>query len=216
MEFDLNRLGPAACYKMLASVIVPRPIAWITTRALDGTVNAAPFSFFNMMGSDPPTLAVGLMPRGPGVAKDTAANILATAEFAVHLVDEPHAEAMNLTCIDAPPGVDELALAGLETRPATRISPPLIAQAPVALECRMLASVVTGPLQTVVIGQVVVAHIRDSLVLDPGRCYIDTEALAPIARLHGAGGYLRSTDRFDMARPSWAAWQARHGAPDQP
>lgn len=211
MRFDMDRLAAQDRYKVLSASIVPRPIAWITSQSARGVRNAAPFSFFNMMGNDPPTIAVGLMPQA-GANKDTAANILATGEFVVNLVDEANAAAMNLTCIDAPPEVDEIALAGLDTAPAQYVAPPLIASAPVSLECRMLSSVVTGPLQTVVIGQVVCAHIRDEFVIDAGRCYIDTVRLGLIARMHGAGGYLRATDLFQMDRPRWADRAGQDGA----
>ena len=92
--------------------MTPRPIAWVTTLSEDGVINAAPYSFFNVLGHEPPTLALGLL-AGKGRFKDTATNILATGEFVVNLVSEANAEAMNVTCIDAPPDIDELALAGL-------------------------------------------------------------------------------------------------------
>lgn len=203
MRFDMDRLGAQDRYKVLSASIVPRPIAWITSQSADGVRNAAPFSFFNMMGNDPPTVAIGLMPH-EGRHKDTAANILGTGEFVVNLVDEPNAKAMNLTCIDAPAEIDEIALAGLDCVPASFVTPPLIGSAPVSLECRMLSALMTGPLQTIVIGQVVCAHVRDEFVIDADRCYIDTIRLGLIARMHGTGGYLRATDRFQMDRPRWA------------
>lgn len=206
----MQALGPQDRYKLLAAAIVPRPIAWITSMSADGVRNAAPYSFFNMMGNDPPTVAIGLMPRD-GRLKDTAANILATGEFVVNLVDQANGAAMNLTCIDAPPDIDELDLAGLQVEASHMVAPPRIASAPVALECRMLASVVTGPLQTIVIGQVLAAHVADAHVLDAGRCHLDTVGLDLIARMGGSGGYLRPTDRFAMERPTWAAWQAARG-----
>lgn len=210
MRFDMAGMTAQQRYKVLSASIVPRPIAWITSLSADGVRNAAPFSFFNMMGNDPPTLAVGIMPQN-GRMKDTADNILATAEFVVNLVDEANAAAMNRTCIDAPPEVDEIAFAGLATAPAVHVAPPLIASAPVSLECRMLTSLVTGPRQIIVIGQVLAAHIRDEHVLDADRCYIDTPKLALIARMHGSGGYLRPTDLFQIDRPTWAAHLARAG-----
>lgn len=205
MLFDMETMAPQDRYKVLTASIVPRPIAWITSVSAKGVRNAAPFSFFNMMGSSPPTVAIGLMPR-EGRLKDTAANILSTGEFVINLVDQANAQAMNLTCIDAPPEIDELDLAGLEVLPSRSVAPPRIASAPVSLECRMLSSVVTGPLQTIVIGQVICAHVADDHVLDAGRCHIDTARLGLIARMGGSGGYLRSTDSFGMERPTWAAW----------
>ena len=202
MLFDMEALPAPERYKILTATIVPRPIAWITTLSRVGIINAAPFSFFNMMGNDPPTVAIGMMPQN-GRLKDTAANILETGEFVVNLVAEANAEAMNETCIDAPPEVDELALAGLTAVPSHAVRPPRIGEAPVAFECKVLTSLVTGPLQTIVIGRVVNAHVDDRFVIDAKRRYIDTPGLQLIARMHASGTYLRSTDRFEMVRPSW-------------
>jgi flavin reductase (DIM6/NTAB) family NADH-FMN oxidoreductase RutF len=208
MLFDMETLPPQDRYKILASSVVPRPIAWVTTRSRAGIVNAAPFSFFNAMGSDPPTVAIGILPR-EGRLKDTATNIVETGEFVVNLVSEDNAEAMNVTCIDAPPDIDELQLAKLTAVPSRSIAPPRIGEAPVSFECRILASLVTGPLQTIVVGRVVCAHVADAFVLDARRCHLDTPALRLIARMHGSGVYARSSDRFEMQRPTWSEWRAR-------
>lgn len=213
MRFDMQKLSGQERYKIMASSIVPRPIAWITSVSADGLRNAAPFSFFNMMGNTPPTVTIGLMPQ-EGRLKDTAANILATGEFVINLVDEEHAEAMNLTCIDAPADIDEIDLAGLAVEPSETVAPPRIATAPVSMECRMLSSVVTGPLQTIVIGEVTMVHIRDEFVLDAERCYIDTPRLGLVARMHGSGGYLRSGDYFQIDRPTWSDYM--QGKVDRP
>jgi flavin reductase (DIM6/NTAB) family NADH-FMN oxidoreductase RutF len=212
MLFDMETLEAANRYKILTATVTPRPIAWVTTLSEDGIVNAAPFSFFNALGSDPPIVALGLLPTKSRF-KDTAANIIATGEFVVNLVSEANAEAMNVTCIDAPPEVDELALAGLTPAPSQKIRPPRIAESPVSFECKMLTSLVTGPRQTVVIGRVVCAHIEDRFVQDKERCHIDTPALQLIGRMHGSGWYARCTDLFQMDRPTWAEWRrdtARH------
>jgi flavin reductase (DIM6/NTAB) family NADH-FMN oxidoreductase RutF len=208
MLFDFEALPPQDRYKVLIASVAPRPIAWVTTKSREGAVNAAPFSFFNAMGSDPPTVAVGILPRD-GRLKDTGRNILETAEFVVNLVSEETAEAMNVTCIDAPPEVDELQLAKLTAVPSRSIAPPRIGEAPVAFECRLLASLVTGPLQTIVIGRVVCAHVADAFVLDAKRCHLDTPAMHLVGRMGGSGVYARTRDRFEMKRPVWTEWQAR-------
>ena len=210
MLFDMEALDAQNRYKILASTVTPRPIAWVTTLSEGGIVNAAPYSFFNALGHEPPTLALGLL-AGKGRFKDTATNILATGEFVVNLVSEKNAEAMNVTCIDAPPGIDELALAGLTPAPSHAVRPPRIAESPVSFECRVLTSLVTGPRQTIVIGRILRAHIDDAVVQDKDRCYIDTEGLRLIGRMHGSGWYARCTDLFQMDRPTWAEWQ-RNGA----
>ncbi len=116
-------------YRLLASTVMPRPIAWVVTCSADGLINAAPYSFFNLFGSDRPTVALGILAR-PGQPKDTAANIRATGEFVVNLVPYGLAQAMNATCVDAPPEVDELALAGLDSTPSLAIRPPRITASP--------------------------------------------------------------------------------------
>lgn len=204
MMFDMESMPPQDCYKILTATVVPRPIAWITTISEAGIVNAAPYSFFNVMGHEPPTVAIGIL-RGSGDGlKDTAANILATGEFVVNLVCFAAAQAMNATCIDAPPEIDELAYAGLTALAADRVKPPRIAQAPVSFECRVATTMMTGSRQLLVVGHVVCAHIDDRCVQDAERCHIDTLALDLVARMHGSGWYNRATDLFQLDRPRWA------------
>jgi flavin reductase (DIM6/NTAB) family NADH-FMN oxidoreductase RutF len=204
MEFDFEKLDPADRYKIMTSTIVPRPIAWVTTVSKDGIRNAAPISFFNGMGKDPPVLALGIQPKADGRLKDTARNILDTREFVVNLVPESAAEAMNLTAIDAPPDVDELTLAGIATLPALKVKPPRIAASPVAFECRLHTPLEIGPNKFIFIGTILQAHVGDDFVLDAERHYIDTPKLELVGRMHGAGWYAHTSDLFQMARPSWA------------
>lgn len=206
MRYDLDQVPEPIAYKLLAATVIPRPIAWVVTRGAEG-LNAAPYSFFNVMGSAPPTIALGLMAAPDRGFKDTALNILETGEFVVNLVPERLVQAMNLTSADAPRGVDELALAGLETLPSQHIAPPRIAESPVAFECRALSSVVTGPCQTVVIGRVFAVHIQDRYLKNADRAHIDTDALDLVARSFGSD-YIRTHDRFELPRPTWAGLQA--------
>jgi len=201
MLFDMNELAPDICYKILTSTVTPRPIAWVTTLSPGGVANAAPFSFFNAMGHEPPTVAIGVLRHPERGFKDTSENILSTGEFVVHLVPARMAEAMNATCVNAPPEVDELASAGIRIVPSHKVAPPRIAESPVAFECRNLASIVTGPHQVVVIGRVVCAHVADEFVLDAQRGYIDTPELKLISRMHGSGWYAHSAGLFQMTRP---------------
>jgi flavin reductase (DIM6/NTAB) family NADH-FMN oxidoreductase RutF len=202
MLFDFDKIAPEIGYKLLTSTVTPRPIAWVTTLGANGVVNAAPYSFFNAMGHSPPTLALGLLRDAERGWKDTARNILDGGEFVVNLVPEALAEAMNATCAGVGPDVSEMELAGLDATASTHIKPPRIAASPVSFECVSLAAVVTGPMQTVVIGRVLAAHIDAAVVLDAARGYIDTPALGLIGRMHGAGWYARSSDLFQLARPA--------------
>lgn len=209
MRFDLDPDTPQFSYKLLTSCVTPRPIAWVSTLCPSGVINAAPYSFFNAMGHTPPTVAIGILADAEKGWKDTARNILDTGEFVVNLVPEHLAEAMNQTCMSAPAEMSELEIAGLQSAPSTHITPPRIAGVPVSFECRTHTVVTTGPMQAIVIGQVVAIHIDDAFVLDAERGYIDTPALGLIGRMHGAGWYTRTSDTFQLARPDYAAWLAR-------
>ena len=122
MLFDVVGTTNENVYKLLVATIGPRPIAWVTTQDVDGTLNAAPFSFFNAMSGNPPVVAIGIGGRGPGDVKDTGGNIRRTGQFVVNLVSYELAEQMNITAIDFPKSVNELAEAGLATAPSTRAS----------------------------------------------------------------------------------------------
>lgn len=205
MRFDLEEVGVQNAYKLLAATVIPRPIAWVVTQDAEGRLNAAPYSFFNVMGSAPPTVAIGIMADPERGFKDTSRNILDTGEFVVNLVPERLVAAMNVTAVDAPRGVDELMLAGLATEPSAHVRPPRIAESPVAFECVSLSSVVTGPGQVVVIGRVLTVHIADDYVLSADRAHVDTPRLDLVARSYGSD-YVRSHDTFSLARPLWRDW----------
>jgi flavin reductase (DIM6/NTAB) family NADH-FMN oxidoreductase RutF len=211
MLFDFAALTPAQRSKLLLATVVPRPIAWVVTRHANGATNAAPFSFFNLVSSDPPILCLGVAARRGG-DKDTVAHIRRSGEFVVNLVPAPLAEQMNLTSLDFDAGTDELAEAGLTATPSERVDPPRIAESPVAMECELFRMLDLGNGQSVVLGRVVAMHIRDDAVLDPERCHVDTPKLDLIARMHGSGWYARTTDRFDMPRPPTPKPGTRRGA----
>ena len=206
MLFDFAAIGAENAYKLLVSTVVPRPIAWVTTQDTDGTLNAAPFSFFNAVSGDPPVIVIGIGGREPGDIKHTGGNIRRTGEFVVNLVSNQLAEQMNITAIDFPKQVNELAEARLSTTPSARVKPPRIAESPVSLECERLVIVEVGVDRAVVLGKVLAIHIADEFVLDAVRCYVDTPALELIGRMHGRGWYTRTTDRFDMPRIDVKDW----------
>lgn len=209
MLFDFAKLTDTERYKLLVSTVVPRPIAWVTTKSPDGHLNAAPYSFFNVFGQEPPVLVIGIGGRQPGDAKDTGNNIRRTGQLVVNLVAAETAEAMNVTAIDFPPDVDEIAEAGLHTLPSTHVDPPRIAESPVAFECERLMIVDLHHDRSLIVGRILALHVRDDAVLDAARCYIDTPKLNLIGRMHGGGGYVRTTDRFDMPRIPVKNWTRR-------
>jgi len=212
MLFDFSAMKAENIYKLLISTVVPRPIAWVTTKDLDGSLNAAPFSFFNCVSGDPPVVCFGIGGRAPGDTKDTGGNIRRTGEFVVNLVSHGLARHMNVTAIEFGKEVNELAQAGLTTAPSIRVQPPRIAEAPVSMECERLVIVDIGVDRAVILGRVVAMHINDDCILDPVRCHVDTPRLDLIGRMHGGGWYARTTDRFEMPRIPVDQWNMRDAA----
>ncbi len=199
MELDIENEFADRAYQIVASLVTPRPIAFVTTISPDGKINAAPFSFFNLMGGDPPILAFAPGDRDDGTAKDTARNIRLTHEFVVNLVDEPIAEAMNKCAASLPYGENELVQAGLHTCNSSVVKPPRVAESPVSLECKEW-----GTLQIldnrIVIGLVKRVHLREEL-FDAAKKCIRSERLLLIGRMASPHGYCRTRDRFEMIRP---------------
>lgn len=188
MLFDIDAMAAKPRYNLLSSLIVPRPIAWVTTVDAAGRVNAAPFSFFNLMSGTPPVVVLGIGNRD-GAPKDTARNIVDTGEFVINLVTAELLDAMNITAIDFDAGVDEIGEAGLETVASYAVAPPRIAGSPVALECNFTQSVALGQGRNMVVGAVSCAHVRDDIVIDVDRGHIDAARLGVVARMHGGGWY---------------------------
>ncbi len=200
MELDLETKYADRAYAILASLVTPRPIAWVTTLGPDGVVNAAPFSFFNLLGDDPPILGFCPGDRNDGTPKDTARNIRLNHEFVVNLVDEKVAEAMNRTSASLPYGVSEIQSAGLTTAPSSVVKPPRIAEAPASLECSEWGTLQIGG-NRLIIGLVKRVHVRDEL-FDPENLRIRSEKFQVIGRMASPNWYCRTNDRFEMVRPS--------------
>jgi flavin reductase (DIM6/NTAB) family NADH-FMN oxidoreductase RutF len=202
MHFNMKNLEPRNRYKLLTGVVVPRPIALVTTLDLEGRVNAAPYSFFNAIGSDPPIVALG-----PGKTKHTFHNIRTTQEFVVNLVSEEIMEAMNTTATDFPEGINELEMAGLNIAPSRQIKAPRILESPVNLECKLDTILEIGN-NRVVIAEVLEIHIADQFV-DAEKFYVDSQGLHLIGRMGGLGGYTRTQDAFQIPRVTHAEWLER-------
>ena len=184
---------------ILAGLVTPRPIALVTTIDEVGRVNAAPFSFFNVLGDSPPI--VGFCPgdRASGIPKDTARNIRLTHEFVVNLVDESIAQQMNACAASLPPGENELIAASLTSLPSSVVKPPRIAEAPASLECRHHSTIEIGD-NRLIIGEVLRVHVRDG-VFDAESWLVNPGAYAPIGRMQAPHWYCRTTDMFEMKRP---------------
>ena len=199
MEFDLVAEHADRAYPLLAGLVTPRPIALVTTLNAEGVVNAAPFSFFNVLGTEPAMCAFAPGDRADGTPKDTARNIRLNHEFVVNLVDEPIAEAMNQCAATLPYGESELQLAGLTTTASSLVKPPRIAESPVSLECVEHSTLHIGD-NRLVIGLIKRLHAREGLV-DPKTLRVNIDQLHTIGRMAGPHWYCRTRDRFEMIRP---------------
>jgi flavin reductase (DIM6/NTAB) family NADH-FMN oxidoreductase RutF len=199
MELDLEGEFAGRAYPILASLVTPRPIALVTTVSPDGKVNAAPFSFFNLLGASPPILAFAPGDRDDGTPKDTARNIRLTGEFVVNLVDETIAEAMNQCAAALPYGEDELLHSGLHPVPSSVVKPPRIVESPANLECAEWGTLQIGG-NRVVIGLVKRLHLRDEL-FDAEKKRVRSDRLFLIGRMAAPDWYCRTRDRFELIRP---------------
>lgn len=182
MEVRAADFAAEQSYRLLTGIIVPRPIAWVTTLSERGAVNLAPFSAFTFVSPKPPMLAISVGQKA-GVYKDTARNILAREEFVVHIADQPLLAPLHASAVEHPPDVSEAELLGLRTEPCREIAVPRLAAAPVAMECRLRGCMEFGETRSrLIVGEVLVFHIRDDLFRN-GK--IETGELDPICRIAG-------------------------------
>lgn len=195
MDWDFETLEVAKRYKLLVGLVVPRPIALVSTLGADGVVNVAPFSFFNVLGDDPPIVILSIENRDEGPPKDTARNILERREFVVNLVDEAIAAQMHACSEAFPPDVSELEIAGFTAAPSRRIAPPRVAESPASLECRLHTHIPIGP-RHLLIGEVLWLHVREGIV-DPQTLRVVRENYFPVGRFY-ANRYCRTRDQFSI------------------
>jgi len=189
--------------RVLTGVVVPRPIAFVSTMSASGLVNLSPFSFFNAVAYDPPTLVFSCSKYAagwPDKKKDTLANIEETGEFVVNVVVDDIAEAMNQTAAEYPTEVNEFEVAGLTPAPSDLVRPPRVAESPVNMECRLVQVVPIGEgrhQHGLVIGEIVLLHIRDDIISGHR---INHQKLRPTGRLAG-NMYCHTGDVFELPRP---------------
>ncbi len=204
MDINPQDLPHREVYKLLTGAVVPRPIAWVSTLAADGTPNLAPFSFFNAVCSNPPTVlfcpSMRTLPQGVG-QKDTFHNVRATGEFVINFVTEALASAMNITATDLPPEVNEFERAGLTPAPSKTVRVPGVAESPIRFECRLheivTISVAPGG------GQIIIGTVQHMFFADEvfrAGNYIDMQTYQPLGRLAGAGYTRVASDMFEMPR----------------
>ena len=206
MKIDPTEISPRKIYRLMTFAITPRPIAWVGTVSAQGIANLAPFSFFNGVCANPPTVVFSVTNRRDGSMKDTLRNILAVPEFTISTVSFSEGEQMNATSAELPYEVSEFAACQVSEHPSERIRPPRVASAKLAMECvlHQLVPVGEGPLAgTLVIGRIVLVHLEDGAVDShsavPGDP--DPQVLDTIGRM-GGDGYCRTLDRFVLHRPT--------------
>ncbi len=201
MQLDPNEQSVREIYAWMVRLITPRPIAWVSTLSDDGVANLAPFSFFNGVGANPPTLLFCPANRRDGTPKDTLVNIQRTGQFVVNIVTDPDAEAMNTTSGEWDPSEDEFEIADLDKADSLCVKPPRVAVCKAAMECTLLEAIQlgTGPGgANVVIGRIVQIHVSDEMIGEDGQ--LDAQRMATIGRM-GDADYVRTGDRFSMPRP---------------
>jgi flavin reductase (DIM6/NTAB) family NADH-FMN oxidoreductase RutF len=196
MDLVLAELDPHERYKLLIGLVIPRPIAWISTRSANGVANCAPFSFFNIFSEDPPLCVIGINPRKDGALKHSLVNIRRTREFVVNLVDEATANAMHVSSYEFPEEVSEFDKTGLTPVPAVRVQHPRIAEAAACLECRVERILEISATRELVLGEILLVHARDGII-DPRSKRISEEHYRPIGRLF-ANRYCTTRQRFDL------------------
>ena len=202
MKIDFSQITEYQRYKLMSSLVVPRPIALVTTLGANGVVNAAPFSLFNMLGEEPPIVMISLNKHADGQLKDTAANILANGEFVVHLADEAIAGQMHACGASVPPEVSEVEMVGFTTAPSQAVKPPRIVEAPVAFECRLWEKLETES-RYIFIGRVLWLHARDELI-DTQAWRVRLQNYFPVVRF-GASFYINTRERYALGNKGGAA-----------
>ena len=201
MHLDFTKLSARDAYQWMTLTILPRPIAWVSTIAADGKTNLAPFSFFQGVCANPPTLMFVPVNNRQGVKKDTVRNIEAVPEFVVNLVPHALAAQMNSTAALLPYGESEFEKFGIDATPSTQVRPPRVAAAPVAYECRLdrFVHIGEGPLAAnVVFGRILTVHVRDDVLGADGKP--DPRKLDLVGRL-GGEEYATTRDVFSLVRP---------------
>jgi len=208
MKFEMETTPARTVYNLLIGLVAPRPIAWVTTMDEDGRLNAAPFSSYNYLCTDPPIVGMGVTnkPGGERVPKDTARNIRRTGEYVINVVTDDLIEKMNVCATDFPAGVNELEMAGLTTAPSSVVTVPRIAEAHAALECREFTTMEIGR-SRIVLGRVVAMYVEDRFV-DTAGPYIKAEELHAVGRMNGLGNYVKTRDAFvTVPRISYEEWE---------
>ena len=199
MDLRLAELPPLERYKLLIGLVIPRPIAWVSTYSANGVANCAPFSFFNVISEEPPLCVLSFNWRSDREIKHTLKNIRRTGEFVVNLADEGTANAMHLSSTEIPETQSEFANYGLTAVPAKLVKHPRIAEAAASLECKVERRIEFGPERELVIGEILLVHAREGII-DPATKRVSEKHYRPVGRLF-ASRYCTTRQRFDLPGP---------------
>jgi flavin reductase (DIM6/NTAB) family NADH-FMN oxidoreductase RutF len=208
MNYDLEKAPRSHAYKLMVGLVAPRPIALITSMDEEGRLNAAPFSAYNYLCTDPPIIGVGVTNRSNEVfvPKDTARNIRRTGEFVVNVVTEDIARKMNICATDFPEDMNEVDLAGFTTAPSEKVKVPRLAEAHAAMECQEFTTMEIGR-SRIILGRVVAIYVEDRFI-DPEGPFVKAEELHSIGRMNGLGNYVKTRGAFiTIPRISYAEWK---------
>lgn len=211
MQFEMDKMPARQVYNLLIGLIAPRPIAWVTSLDEEGHLNAAPFSSYNYLCTDPPIVGMGVTNHSrTRLPKDTARNIRSTGEYVINVVTEDLLDKMNVCGTDFPDGVNELEMAGLTAAPSSVVKVPRIAEAHAALECTEFTTMEIGR-SRIVLGRVVAIYVEDRFLVteqNGAGPYVHAEELHAVGRMNGRGNYARTRDAFlTIPRISFDEWQ---------
>lgn len=199
MDININELSKSQIYKLMTSIIVPRPIAWISTVSKNGVYNLAPFSYFAGVSSDPPLLMVSIGSKEDGIKKDTWQNIEDTGHFVVNTVTKELLDKMNISALPYEKDINEFEKAGLTPVPSDIVKAPIVAESPINVECEKFQIIEIGSMG-IIFGKILKIHVKDEILNEKG--YVDTKKLEIVGRLGGAN-YCSITkeNTFELRRP---------------
>lgn len=206
MQIDPSLRSNEDNYKVLTNIVVPRPIAWVTSLNQSGLINLAPFSFFNAVGTDPIYIIISIGHNESGKIKDTANNISTNGEFVVNMVTEDLLEEMNISAADFPADQSEVEATNLDVKASIKINTPRIAKAQASMECKLFSEQLLGA-NKLFISEVVMFHVADNLI-DQN---LHINSFSPVGRLGSPSVYCHTVDRFELNRITYAEWLSSHG-----
>jgi flavin reductase (DIM6/NTAB) family NADH-FMN oxidoreductase RutF len=207
MQYDFKQTTPREIYNLINGLVAPRPIALVTSLSPEGRLNAAPFSAYNYLCTNPPIVGLGIAARNADdELKDTSRNIELTHEFVINVVTEDIAQKMNICGIEFPPDVSEIEMAGFTTTPSLVVKVPRIKEAHAALECRLYETLKPRGAARIILGEVVAAYVEDQYV-DKEKTHISAQDLHSVGRMNSLNWYVKTEGAFiSIPRLNYEQW----------